>query len=266
MSGSGEGKQILVVEDDSVVRDVIVELLSSEGYEILKADGIKSALKLIFETSLDLILCDLTLSGRMDGGLVVLDRVRKDNRVSNIPLVIISGRSDFQDMRTAMRAGADDYITKPFTKEELLGTVVGFLEKPRGTPTKPLKKARLTIYSPNTMPQDFELKDYCQIGRSNKCDVQFPHISISRRHALIQRDEVKNDDSYHITDGDASSSTIEPSNGGTYIKRRNDEPIHVGTRYPLMSGDRILFSKETWHLYWIDYLVEGEMQSEGTLT
>lgn len=106
---------ILVVEDDTSVRTLITTTLKAHGYRFLTAVNGESA---ILETSShnpDIMLLDLGLPD-LDG----VDIIRKVRTWSNIPILVISARSEDTDKIDALDAGADDYLTKPFSVEELL--------------------------------------------------------------------------------------------------------------------------------------------------
>ena len=113
--------KILVIEDESLIRESIVDILKDEGYQCIQAEnghsGIISAKKYLP----DLILCDIKMPEI--NGHQVLTTLREDLSTSTIPFVFISALVDKKDFRTGMELGADDYITKPFTNEELLNSV-----------------------------------------------------------------------------------------------------------------------------------------------
>ena len=106
---------ILVVEDDIPVRNLITITLKTHGYRYLTAGTGDGA---VIETSShnpDVVLLDLGLPD-MDG----VDVIRKIRTWSNLPIIVISARSEDTDKIDALDAGADDYLTKPFSVEELL--------------------------------------------------------------------------------------------------------------------------------------------------
>jgi len=118
---------ILIVEDDPLLCDNMALILQMEGYEIRTApDGI-AALALITEKRPDLILCDILLP-EMDG-YCFLEEIKKNDTFSDIIFIFVSALGEKSDMRRGMYAGADDYLTKPFSSEDLLATVTGRLRK-----------------------------------------------------------------------------------------------------------------------------------------
>ena len=106
---------ILVVEDDRPIRNLIVTTLKTHDYKYLAAENGFSAILEASSHNPDIVLLDLGLPD-MDGEQVI----RKIRTWSNMPIIVISARSEDRDKIEALDAGADDYLTKPFSVEELL--------------------------------------------------------------------------------------------------------------------------------------------------
>lgn len=106
---------VLVVEDDRPVRNLIVTTLKSHDYRYLTAENGKTAIMEASSHNPDIVLLDLGLPD-IDGTEVIAN-IRG---WSNMPIIVISARSEDSDKITALDAGADDYLTKPFSVEELL--------------------------------------------------------------------------------------------------------------------------------------------------
>ena len=106
---------ILVVEDDAPVRNLITTTLKAHGYKFITAQNGNNAIMEASSHNPDIVLLDLGLSD-MDG-VEVIERIRT---WSDMPIIVISARSEDKDKIDALDAGADDYLTKPFSVEELL--------------------------------------------------------------------------------------------------------------------------------------------------
>lgn len=106
---------ILIVEDDSAVRNLISTTLKMQNYKFHTASTGQQALMEAISHKPDIILLDLGLPD-MDG----VDIIKQVRSWSNLPIIVISARSEDKDKIDALDAGADDYITKPFSVEELL--------------------------------------------------------------------------------------------------------------------------------------------------
>ena len=109
---------ILIVEDDRSIRNMIAVTLEAEGYTFYTAENGREALLASTSRQPDIVLLDLGLPD-LDG----VDVIQKIRSWSEMPIIIISARSDDKDKVEALDAGADDYITKPFSVEELLARV-----------------------------------------------------------------------------------------------------------------------------------------------
>jgi len=120
-------EKILIIEDNKQVRENIVEILESEGYEMYQADGGISGIDISKRVQPDLVICDIMMP-EMDG-FEVLENMRKNVLTSNIPFIFLTAKDTRDDLRKGMQLGADDYISKPFTIEEILYAVTTRLER-----------------------------------------------------------------------------------------------------------------------------------------
>lgn len=119
--------KILVIEDDYSVRDNLLHLLETEEFEALGASNGKIGVELAFQHRPDLIICDVLMPG-LDG-FGVLTALRSSPDTKTIPFIFLTARTEPSDWREGMSLGADDYLTKPFTREELLTAISTRLEK-----------------------------------------------------------------------------------------------------------------------------------------
>jgi two-component system KDP operon response regulator KdpE len=122
-------RQILIVEDDDNTSEVVCTLLKNAGYDAVAVDRGTAALDEIAATSPDLVLLDINLPD-IDG----LEVLRKVRTQSFLPMIVLSGYTKERDKVTALEAGADDYIPKPFSPEELLARVGALLRRVDWTP------------------------------------------------------------------------------------------------------------------------------------
>ncbi|MBK1988897.1 EAL domain-containing response regulator [Sphaerospermopsis aphanizomenoides BCCUSP55] len=119
--------KILVIEDEESVRENLVDLLTAEEFETVSAHNGKIGLNLAISQLPDLILCDMMMP-EMDG-YGVLTALRKEPLTATIPFIFLTAKSAKSDFRQGMDLGADDYLTKPFTRSELLSAIKNKLEK-----------------------------------------------------------------------------------------------------------------------------------------
>jgi len=113
--------QVLVIEDEEPIRENIVETLKINKFDVISANCGEDGVELAQEYQPELILCDIMMTG-MDG-YDVLNHVRRTSDISLTPFIFLTAKSDRASMRYGMELGADDYIPKPFTTDELLSAI-----------------------------------------------------------------------------------------------------------------------------------------------
>lgn len=118
---------VLVIEDDPEILENIEEILELQSYETLTTSSSVAGLQLAKEALPSLVICDVIMP-ELDG-YGVLSELRQQEETATIPFIFLTGRSERADIRMGMELGADDYLTKPFTQEELLGAVQSCLNK-----------------------------------------------------------------------------------------------------------------------------------------
>jgi two-component system nitrogen regulation response regulator NtrX len=120
---SGVAPTVLVVDDEKNIRRTLEMVLTGEGYRVLEAEGAERALDVLGnpEQPVDLVILDLKLPGM--GGLEALERIRSDDGVRDLPVIVISGHATVQDAVTAVRLGASDFFEKPLNRERVLISV-----------------------------------------------------------------------------------------------------------------------------------------------
>lgn len=113
--------RVLVVEDESDLADLVAYNLRQEGFEAVLARDGASALEKIHQTPPDLVLLDVMLP-RMSGFEVAAE-IRREPRIAGIPIIMLTAKAAEQDQLTGLEAGADDYITKPFSMKVLVARI-----------------------------------------------------------------------------------------------------------------------------------------------
>jgi two-component system phosphate regulon response regulator PhoB len=125
-------QKILVIEDEVDIADLIRYNLERAGYEVFKAhDGITGTDICIKERP-DLVVLDLMLPGR--NGFAVFKEIRRDARTSHIPVIMLTAKAQTEDRIQGLEAGADDYLTKPFSPKELVLRVNAILRRAESAP------------------------------------------------------------------------------------------------------------------------------------
>jgi two-component system response regulator AtoC len=124
--------RILIIEDDAAVRGNILDLLEAEGFEGLAAEDGEAGVELALRQLPDLIICDVSMPG-IDG-YEVFELLSARPSTAVIPFMFLSARAERADVRRGMALGADDYVTKPFTRHELLDSIRARLRKRATSP------------------------------------------------------------------------------------------------------------------------------------
>ena len=146
--------KILVIEDEQYIRENIVEMLEVENYTVLAAENGKIGVDLAQKNVPDLILCDVMMP-ELDG-YYVLSELRSHSTTQTIPLIFLTAKTTREDMRLGMDLGADDYLTKPFTRDELLGAITTRIVKQVAVERKSQEKLdKLRSSISQSLPQEF---------------------------------------------------------------------------------------------------------------
>ena len=118
---------VLVVDDDADIRGLVCELLQRAGHDVTEAGDGETGMKTFFAERPELVILDVSMPG-IDGW-EVLKRIRE---LSDVPVIMLTARADELEKVRGLRSGADDYVTKPFGRQELLARVDANLRRGRG--------------------------------------------------------------------------------------------------------------------------------------
>lgn len=120
-------KTVLLIEDDTVLRENTAELLELSNYKLITASNGKLGVELAKKHIPDIIICDIMMPV-MDG-YETLEALSKLKATKHIPFIFLSAKTERQDIRKGMNLGADDYITKPFTEDDIVSAIESRLAK-----------------------------------------------------------------------------------------------------------------------------------------
>ena len=157
---------ILLIEDNASMRRNIAQMLTLENYRTLTAANGAAGLELARSEKPDLILCDIMMPG-MDG-YEVLAQLRADATTASLPFIFLTAKGDMPDLRIGMALGADDYLSKPVARLDLLDAVKTRLQRhaqqstfvPRFDDAAPLEKLGIS-------PREAEVLLWMAQGKSN---------------------------------------------------------------------------------------------------
>lgn len=113
--------KILVIENEKSTREILLDYLESEGFEVIDAENGSIGLEKAHQYLPDVVVCDIIMP-ELDG-YSVLKNLRRNVNTSIIPIIFMTGKNTTEEIRKGMELGASDYLTKPFTPEELVGSI-----------------------------------------------------------------------------------------------------------------------------------------------
>ncbi|MCE8005952.1 response regulator transcription factor [Aestuariivita sp.] len=186
--------RILVVEDDRKIRTLLRTALEEDGLDVEEAETGPAAMKIISVRQVDLVTLDIHL-GAESG----LDLAREIRHMSDVPIIMITGRNDVIDRVVGLEIGADDYITKPFHVREVLARIRAILRRTRplphrmGEPAHVDTRAALRFDGMTARPERLELVDRC--GRPCELtsgDFKLLNVFLKRPNRVLSRDQLMN--------------------------------------------------------------------------
>ena len=122
-----QDKTILIVDDEMAIREMIRMSLEMAGFNCLEAGDIQSAHSQIIDQSPDLVLLDWMLPG--GSGIELLRRLKRDEITANLPVIMLTAKTEEDNKIQGLDVGADDYVTKPFAPRELLSRIKAVLRR-----------------------------------------------------------------------------------------------------------------------------------------
>ena len=125
--GKMNAKRILIIEDEQPIREMVGFALDSAGFEIQEAADVRQAQVLIANGLPDLILLDWMLPGM--SGIDYARRLKKEDLTREVPIIMLTARTEEEEKVLGLESGADDYVTKPFSPRELLARIKAVLRR-----------------------------------------------------------------------------------------------------------------------------------------
>lgn len=138
-------KTIVVIEDELDVREILMDILEAEGFNVLGAMNGREGVELVLQSDPDLVLCDVMMP-EMDGFEVVA-ALRENSATATTPFIFLTAKAMKGDLQQGMNLGADYYLTKPFTRQELLDAIASRLQQQERFEAKSEKRMEALIDS-----------------------------------------------------------------------------------------------------------------------
>ncbi len=120
-------RRILVIEDEAPIREMLAFVLDQHGYEVIEAEDYDAGMTAVVEPFPDLILLDWMLPGGT--GVQLAKQLKRDEITRQIPIIMLTARGEEEDKVRGLEAGADDYITKPFSPKELMARIKAVIRR-----------------------------------------------------------------------------------------------------------------------------------------
>jgi DNA-binding response OmpR family regulator len=175
--------RVLVVDDEADIRSLVAELLRRAGHDVVEAENGRAGLRSLHAVPPDLVLLDVSMPD-MDGWQT-LERIRD---LSDVPVLMLTARGDELERVRGLQAGADDYVVKPFGRQELLARVQALLRRTAGRAAE-----QVETYVDDTLEVDFAQRAVRYSGRDVALTpLEFKLISAFVRHPrnVLSRDQL----------------------------------------------------------------------------
>ena len=227
--------RVLIIEDEPDIRKTIDYNLSKESYEVIQAASIKEGEKAIASNKIDVIILDLMLP---DGsGLTLCRDIKSEPSTKNIPVIILTAKTEEVDRVVGFELGADDYVTKPFSVRELILRVKAILK--RGVSTEIKTDNVQDSFGELTLNYD-EHQAYINNEEISLTALEFKLLKhlINRKGRVQTRDQL-------LEDVWGYSSNVTTRTVDTHIKRLREKLGIVGEHIQTIRGVGYRFSRKT---------------------
>ena len=174
---------MLVVDDDADIRRLVAELLRRAGHDVVEAENGRAGLRAFHSSAPDLVVLDVSMP-ELDGWQT-LERIRD---LSDVPVVMLTARGEELERVRGLQAGADDYVVKPFGRQELLARVQAVMRRSAARPA-----AQAEVYADDALEIDFGRRSVSYTGREvTLTPLEFKLLSAFVRHPrqVLSRDQL----------------------------------------------------------------------------
>ena len=221
-------KVILTVDDEEHILELIGYNLEINGYDVLKADSGEAALKLLQSEHVDLVLLDRMLPG-IDG-IEVLKEIRTDKNLKNLPVILLTAKTEEFDKVVGLEIGADDYIGKPFGIHELIARIKAVLR--RAGEGEEEEEAQEEILELDNLVINYTTRVVTVDGREVELSLkefELLYLLAGNRNRVFSRDTLLEKIWGYDYMGEMRTIDVHIRNLRKKIERDPDNPAHIKT-------------------------------------
>ena len=221
-------KVILTVDDEEHILELIGYNLEINGYDVLKADSGEAALKLLQSEHVDLVLLDRMLPG-IDG-IEVLKEIRTDKNLKNLPVILLTAKTEEFDKVVGLEIGADDYIGKPFGIHELIARIKAVLR--RAGEGEEEEEAQEEILELDNLVINYTTRVVTMDGREVELSLkefELLYLLAGNRNRVFSRDTLLEKIWGYDYMGETRTIDVHIRNLRKKIERDPDNPAHIKT-------------------------------------
>jgi DNA-binding response OmpR family regulator len=212
---------VLVVEDDARIRIALQLALEEEGHQVAQAGSAEDAIDLFRREPPDVVLVDIMLPG-MSG----FELCREMRKTSDVPIIMVTARSDTHDVVAGLEAGADDYVTKPFVVKELAARIRSALRRARRPDISP---ERMEFGDLEIRPEAGEVRVAGELSQLTKTEFRLLCELATHAGMVLSREQLLERVWGYDYFGDGRLVDAHMRRLRTKIERNPSEPVHLVT-------------------------------------
>lgn len=221
--------RILVIDDDPAISEIVATNLEMAGYDVSRADdGIKGQ-ALALQLNPDLIMLDLMLP-KVDG-FTVCQRLRRDERTADIPVLMLTALAQPQNQVDGLNAGADDYLTKPFELEVMLARVRALLRRTDRIPQAAKHNEILSFGILTLIPERFEALWFGETVKLTHLEFELLHCLLQRHGQTVSPSEILREVWGYDPDDDIETIRVHIRHLRTKLEPDPRHPLYIKTVY-----------------------------------
>ncbi len=221
--------RILVIDDDPAISEIVATNLEMAGYDVSRADdGIKGQ-ALALQLNPVLIMLDLMLP-KVDG-FTVCQRLRRDERTADIPVLMLTALAQTQNQVEGLNAGADDYLTKPFELEVMLARVRALLRRTDRIPQAAKHNEILSFGILTLIPERFEALWFGETVKLTHLEFELLHCLLQRHGQTVSPSEILREVWGYDPDDDIETIRVHIRHLRTKLEPDPRHPLYIKTVY-----------------------------------